>query len=66
MNTDDIRKLSEEWTNNPELHEKFKDDPVKFIESWGCELDDIEKTKFAEWHDLTDRDIEDRINKGNC
>lgn len=66
MEPEERAKLIDEWINNPSCHAKFMHDPVKFIENWGYELDDMSKTKLAAWHELSEKEIEERINKGTC
>lgn len=66
MNLEELKKLAEEWANNPGCQDKFRRDPIQYLKARGYEINDETQTKLESLHAMSDEEIEERINKGTC
>jgi len=66
MNLEELKKLADEWANNPACHDKFRKDPITYMRKRGFQVDGEDKLRFEQLGKLSDNEIEDRINKGTC
>lgn len=66
MNLEELKKLADEWANNPSCHDKFRKDPIQYMKKRGFTIDDSDKLRFEELGALTDEEIDNRISKGQC